>query len=79
MTTGATRILNAASVGLLTLVYLECALSYGVKARYVFGMVPATLLFIYILWRSALSIFLHGGIDWRGTHYPLEELKRNKI
>jgi cellulose synthase/poly-beta-1,6-N-acetylglucosamine synthase-like glycosyltransferase len=79
LTTGATRILNAAAVGLLFLVYLDCALAYGVKARYGFGLAPATLLFIYILWRAALMIFLHGGIDWRGTHYPLAELKRNKV
>jgi hypothetical protein len=39
----------------------------------------ATLLFIYILWRSMLAALFHGGIDWRGTRYPLAELKANKV
>lgn len=39
----------------------------------------ATLLSIYILWRSMLAALFHGGIDWRGTRYPLAELKANKV
>jgi glycosyltransferase involved in cell wall biosynthesis len=79
LTSGPTWALNAAAVALLTLAYLDCAIGYGIKIHYVFGLAPATLLFIYILWRSAIIIILHGGIDWRGTHYSLAELKKNQI
>jgi cellulose synthase/poly-beta-1,6-N-acetylglucosamine synthase-like glycosyltransferase len=79
LTSGPTLVLNVAALALLSLVYLDCAIAYGIKIRYLFGLAPATLLFIYILWRSAIIIFLHSGIDWRGTHYALRDLKRNKI
>lgn len=79
LTSGPTLLLNAAAVALITLAYLDCALAYGVGARYVLGLAPATLFFLYILWRSAIVVLRHGGIDWRGTHYPLAELKRNRV
>jgi hypothetical protein len=39
----------------------------------------ASLLFLYILWRSTILILWTGGIEWRGTRYPLAELKANKV
>ena len=43
------------------------------------GFPLATLLFLYIVWRSMLTILWNGGIEWRGTHYPLAELKANRV
>lgn len=37
----------------------------------------ATALFIYSLLRSAIVTLKNGGIEWRGTFYPLPELRRN--
>lgn len=34
------------------------------------------LLFLVILWRSTLVTLFTGGVSWRGTRYPLDELKR---
>jgi glycosyltransferase involved in cell wall biosynthesis len=39
----------------------------------------ATLLFVYIVWRSALIALWRRGISWRGTHYDLAELRANKV
>ncbi len=36
-----------------------------------------SLLFMAILWRSAISALSSGGVGWRGTHYSLDELKKN--
>jgi hypothetical protein len=33
----------------------------------------------YILVRSMLLTFWRGGIVWRGTHYPLRDLKANRL
>jgi cellulose synthase/poly-beta-1,6-N-acetylglucosamine synthase-like glycosyltransferase len=39
----------------------------------------AVLLLIYIQWRAMLLAYWNGGIQWRGTHYPLAELQANKV
>lgn len=36
----------------------------------------ACVLFIYIVLRSTWDAYRQGGIWWRGTLYPLEELKK---
>jgi hypothetical protein len=43
------------------------------------GIPVTALLFQYIVWRAALKTLWNDGIDWRGTHYPLQELKANKV
>jgi hypothetical protein len=63
---------------LLALCWLNAPLA-GVRRWHGVGFPLATLLFLYILWRSTLTILWHGGIDWRGTHYPLADLKANRI
>lgn len=79
LTAGITRWLNLASVTvLLALCWLNAPLA-GARRWHGIGFPLATLLFLYILWRSTLTILWHGGIDWRGTHYPLAELKANRV
>jgi glycosyltransferase involved in cell wall biosynthesis len=39
----------------------------------------AVLLFVYIQWRTMLLNYYHQGIRWRDTHYPLAELRANKV
>ena len=63
---------------LLGLCWVNAPLA-GVRRWHGVGFPLATLLFLYILWRSTLTILWRGGIDWRGTHYPLAELKANRI
>jgi len=79
LTTGATRWLNLASVlVLLGLCWINAPLA-GVRRWHGVGFPVATLLFLYILWRATILTLWNGGIDWRGTHYPLAELKANKV
>lgn len=52
-----------------------------------FALSPACLLWfpltpylkLWMLWQAAISNLRQGGIDWRGTVYPLAELRRNMI
>jgi len=39
----------------------------------------ATALFMYILLRSMILTLSRGGVTWRGTFYPLEELRRGIV
>lgn len=47
------------------------------------GIVPMLpgmfLVFIYVLWRSAVITLRQGGVRWRDTFYPLGELRRNQL
>jgi cellulose synthase/poly-beta-1,6-N-acetylglucosamine synthase-like glycosyltransferase len=41
---------------------------------------PVTVvLFVYIQWRTMLLNLWQGGIRWRDTHYPLAELRANRV
>jgi glycosyltransferase involved in cell wall biosynthesis len=39
----------------------------------------ATVMFVYTLLRSTTLTLWHGGVVWRGTKYPLEELRRGLV
>jgi glycosyltransferase involved in cell wall biosynthesis len=39
----------------------------------------STLVMIYIIVRATALNLWHQGIRWRGTHYPLDELKANRV
>ena len=59
----------------------SCA--YGAcYSRTTLGTVPFSLLTpyinIYIILKGMLTTLSNRGIDWRGTHYPLDKLKANK-
>jgi len=76
---GPARWLNLASVAvLIALCWINAPLA-GVRRWHGVGFPLATLLFLYILWRAMLLTLWNDGIDWRGTHYPLAELRANKV
>jgi hypothetical protein len=39
----------------------------------------STTLFIYTLMRSMCLTLWNDGIEWRGTKYPLEELRKGMV
>ncbi len=79
VTHGATRWLNLAIVVLLAALYIDNARTYGAKRWHCVGGPVTSLLFLYIIWRATLKTLWNDGIDWRGTHYPLKELRANKV
>jgi hypothetical protein len=39
----------------------------------------ASAMFIYVVWNATLYALVNRGIEWRGTHYPLDELRANRV
>ena len=61
------------------LIYFGMSSMSSVPSYYFFLHPVSTLLFVYTMLRSMLVTLWHGGVTWRGTKYPLEELKRGLV
>jgi hypothetical protein len=79
LTHGVAQIVNLIIVGLIFFLCLDTAQFHGSKRWSGIGFPIVTLLFIYIMWRAMLTTIFNNGINWRGTHYSLAELKANKV
>jgi hypothetical protein len=79
LTQGATRAVNAVVVLAILLLCADTARFLTVPRWHGIGFPIATLLFIYIMWRSMLMALCRGRVTWRGTDYSLAELKANKV
>jgi glycosyltransferase involved in cell wall biosynthesis len=79
LTHGITRVLNAVIVLLILFICWDSAYFHNSRRWYGIGFPISTLLSVYILWRSMLLTLMNNGIRWRGTHYPLADLRANKL
>ncbi len=79
ITAGLTRLLYAGTVLLILVVCGGGIGEGGGKPWHAVGFPFAALFFLFVLWRSTLKALRNGGIEWRGTHYPLAQLKANRI
>jgi glycosyltransferase involved in cell wall biosynthesis len=79
MTPGVTRALNGASVVLIVLLFWTSTGYNGGRLGYVLAFPAAVLLFVYIMWRSALVAVVRGTVTWRGTAYPLAQMRANRV
>ena len=79
-TEGATRIAYLAVVLLLIGLVTGMAIRSGAGKPWLALLFPiGVLAFLVLLWRASILTLLRGGIDWRGTFYPLDELRANKV
>ena len=78
-THGVTRALNGASVMLIGLLFWTSTGHEGGRLGYVLAFPAAVLLFVYIMWRSALIAVVRGTVTWRGTAYPLAQMRANRV
>ncbi len=78
-THGVTRALNGASVAFIVLIFWTSARHGGARPGYVLAFPAAALLFAYIMWRSALLAVIRGSVTWRGTAYPLAQMRANRV
>lgn len=57
--------------------YLLSSRTTQISPIYVMGLPVAASLVIYSMLRSMLVTIWHGGVTWRGTFYPLAELRKH--
>lgn len=67
-----------AVVSILT-IYIGMSRRSGVPPYYFLLHPVSSVLFIYTLLRSMTLTLWHDGITWRGTKYPLEELRKGMV
>jgi glycosyltransferase involved in cell wall biosynthesis len=76
---GAARWTFAAAVGALLLLFARAARPQRVPAWMGVALPAASLLFCFVLWNAVAYTLIHRGIEWRGTHYPLDALRANRV
>jgi glycosyltransferase involved in cell wall biosynthesis len=76
---GWARVPYAIALGSMLMVYVGMSRRSGVPAYYLLLHPVSTLLFIYTLLRSTALTLWNDGIEWRGTKYRLEELRKGMV
>ncbi len=79
LTGGVTWWLNLAIVVLLAGLYLDTGRHQAGKWYHCLGLPVMALVVLWIIWRATWKTLRDDGIDWRGTHYSLAELKANRV
>ncbi|MFY9842283.1 MAG: glycosyltransferase family 2 protein [Terriglobales bacterium] len=69
------------AIALASLFLIYCGMSHrsAIPPYYCFLHPISTSLFMYILLRSMVHTLANDGIVWRGTKYPLEELRKGMV
>ncbi|WP_064090942.1 glycosyltransferase [Rossellomorea aquimaris] len=71
------QMVSAAIILMILLAYQKVIKHMTNESPFLFLSLPLTaLLFIYSIGRATILTFKRGGIEWRGTVYPLKELKQ---
>lgn len=72
------RSAGVVSLAMIAMLYALASRYYNrVRLGYIFTFPVAAALVLYAMLRSTLITLLRGGVVWRGTFYPLDELRRN--
>jgi|HubBroStandDraft_5_1064220.scaffolds.fasta_scaffold11893_3 glycosyltransferase involved in cell wall biosynthesis len=76
---GWARVPYAVALGSMFLIYIGMSRRSAVPVYYFLLHPVSTTLFIYTLLRSMLLTLWNDGIVWRGTKYPLDELRKGRV
>jgi glycosyltransferase involved in cell wall biosynthesis len=76
---GWARVPYGIALGSMCAIYIGMSRRSAVPAYYFLLHPVSTTLFIYTLLRSMILTLWNDGIVWRGTKYPLEELRRGMV
>ena len=78
VTEGPTRWLNAGSGALSLALHAYFARRFGYSLVGLVTVPFSGLVTIAIFWQVAIRTWIQGGVEWRGTRYPLAKLKRQR-
>lgn len=76
---GWARLPYAVALACILFLYVGMSMFSDVRPWYIVLHPLATLMFIYIVLRSMFFALWNDGIEWRGTRYPLAELRRGLV
>jgi len=76
---GWTRIFAAIAVAIAVGFHVGVSIEVRVSPLYALTHPVGAVLFCYMLLRSTVVTLWQGGVMWRGTFYPLEELRRGVV
>jgi len=76
---GWARLPYAIAVGSMFLVYVGMSMHSAIEPYYFVLHPVSTLLFTYTMFRSMFLTLGNGGVTWRGTFYPLDELRKGMV
>jgi len=76
---GWARLPYAVALGSMLLIYFGMSWRSAVPTYYFLLHPVSTVLFIYTLLRSMILTLRNDGIVWRGTKYPLDELRKGMV
>jgi glycosyltransferase involved in cell wall biosynthesis len=76
---GWARVPYAVALGSMFLIYIGMSWRSAVPPYYFLLHPVSTTLFIYTLLRSMCLTLWNDGIEWRGTRYPLTELRKGMV
>jgi len=79
LTHGWERVPYAVALGSMFLIYLGMSFKSSIPPYYFFLHPISTLMFGYTVLRSMWLTLRNGGVTWRGTTYPLEELRKGIV
>jgi hypothetical protein len=72
-------IFDAIAVAVMIAVHAGVCIEVGAPPIYAVTEPLGALIFCWMLARSTIVTLWNGGIEWRGTFYPLEELRRGVV
>ena len=76
---GWVRVLSGIAVVIALVFHVGVDIAMHVSPFYAFTHPLGAVLFSYMLLRSTVVTLRDGGVTWRGTFYPLEELRRGVV
>ncbi|MGH9502956.1 MAG: family 2 glycosyl transferase, partial [Terriglobales bacterium] len=76
---GWARLPYAVALSSMFLVYVGMSMHSSIEPYYFVLHPVSTLLFAYTMFRSMFLTLSNGGVTWRGTFYPLDELRKGMV